>query len=115
MTPVLVCAEYPRENYEAGTELSLPLFVVNDLARGLGKVAWSWELLLGGSSVTRGAGQAEIPADSVVEVGEVVATLKASGSALLRLRLDGEGVSARNRYGFRVGHPERRGPSAPGG
>ncbi len=115
MNPVLICAEYPRETYEAGARISLPLFVVNDLARELGEVSWSWELLLAGSSVARGDGQAEILADSVVEVGKVVATLPASGSALLRLQLRGEGVSAGNRYGFTVGYPGRRGPSAPGG
>jgi beta-mannosidase len=115
MNPVLICAEYPRETYEAGARISLPLFVVNDLARELGEVSWSWELLLAGSSVARGDGQAEILADSVVEVGKVVATLPASGSALLRLQLRGEEVSAGNRYGFTVSHPGRRGPSAPGG
>jgi beta-mannosidase len=115
MNPVLICAEYPRENYETGTRLSLPLFVVNDFVRGLGEVSWSWELLLGGSSVTRGGGQTEIPADSVLKVGKVVATLPTSGSALLRLSLSGEGVTVRNEYEFTVGHLGRRGPSAPGG
>jgi beta-mannosidase len=115
MNPVLICAEYPQENYEAGTRISLPLFVVNDLTRGLGELCWSWELLLGESNLARGGGQTEILADSVLKVGKAVATLPASGSALLRLRLFGEGVTARNEYAFTVGHPGRRGPSAPGG
>ena len=46
MAPVLICAEYPEESYEAGATLSLPLFVVNDFAQDLGEVSWSWELLL---------------------------------------------------------------------
>jgi beta-mannosidase len=114
MNPVLVCAEYPRENYEVGTRLFLPLFVVNDLVRGLGATRWSWELLLGGSSVARGEGQTMIPADSVLKVGTVVATLPASGFALLRMRLFGEGVKVGNEYEFTVGYPGRRGPSTPG-
>ncbi len=105
MNPVLICAEYPRENYETNTRISLPLFVVNDLARGLGKVSWSWELLLGEFSVACGSGQAEIPADSALNIGKVVTTLSASGSVLLRLRLFGEGVQVRNEYEFTVGPP----------
>jgi hypothetical protein len=78
-------------------------------------VSWSWEVLVGGSSVARGDGQSEIPADSVLKVGKAVATLPGSGSALLRLRLVGDGVTARNEYESTVGHPGRRGPSAPEG
>ena len=70
MAPVLICAEYPEESYEAGAALSLPLFVVNDLARDLGEVSWSWELLLGESTIARGEGEAEIAGDSVVRIGE---------------------------------------------
>jgi beta-mannosidase len=114
MNAILICMEYPQENYEVGTEISLPLFVVNDLARELGEVRWDWELLLGESSIASGGGQAKIPADSALKVGKLVATLPASGSALLRLRLFGEGVTARNEYEFTVGHPGRRGPSTPG-
>jgi beta-mannosidase len=109
MNPVLICAEYPRENYETGTRISLSLFVVNDFVRGLGEVSWNWELLLGGSSVARGDGQTEVSADSVLNVGKVVATLSVSGSALLRLQLLGEGVTVRNEYEFTVGCPRRRG------
>ena len=47
MSPVLICAEYPEERYEVGDRLSLPLFVVNDFARELGRVSWDWELLVG--------------------------------------------------------------------
>ena len=59
MAPVLICAEYPEESYEAGAALSLPLFVVNDLARDLGEVSWSWELLLGESTIARGEGDGD--------------------------------------------------------
>ena len=114
MNAILICMEYPQENYEVGTEISLPLFVVNDLARELGEVRWDWELLLGESSIASGGGQAKIAADSALKVGKLVATLPAAGSALLRLRLFGEGVTVRNEYEFTVGHPGRRGLSTPG-
>ena len=35
MSPVLICAEYPKERYEVGERISLPLFVINDLSREL--------------------------------------------------------------------------------
>jgi beta-mannosidase len=118
MNPVLICAEYPRESYEVGTRLSLPLFVVNDLSRGLGEVSWSWELLLGELVMARGDGETEIPQDSTVRIGKVRATLPAPGIAVLRLRLSARDVTACNRYEFRVseaGDPARRDPSTPGG
>jgi beta-mannosidase len=115
MNPVLICTEYPQGNYEQGATITLPLFVVNDLARGLGEVNWAWELLIGGSRSARGGGQTQVPGDSVLRVGEVVAALPSSGFALLRLRLLADGVSARNEYEFKVGRSERRGPSALGG
>jgi beta-mannosidase len=115
MAPVLICAEYPEESYEAGAALSLPLFVVNDLARDLGEVSWSWELLLGESTIARGEGEAEIAGDSVVRIGEARAALPAPGDAVLVLRLSGREASASNRYGFRISESGRRGPSARGG
>jgi beta-mannosidase len=118
MNPVLICAEYPQESYEAGTDLSLQLFVVNDLARGLGEVGWSWELRLGGANIARGDGETEIAKDSIVRIGEASATLPAPGIAVLQLRLSGRDVTAHNRYGFRVSgvaDPPRRDPSTPGG
>jgi beta-mannosidase len=114
MAPVLICAEYPRESYEAGTGLSLPLFVVNDFARGLGEVSWGWELLLGESIIACGDGETEIAADSVVRIGEARATLPAPGVAVLVLRLSGKDATACNRYGFRISDPARRGSSAQG-
>src|SRR5215203_5032736 len=114
MAPVLICAEYPRESYEDGTGLSLPLFVVNDFARGLGEVSWGWELLLGESIIACGNGETEIAADSVVRIGEARATLPAPGVAVLVLRLSGKDATACNRYGFRISDPARRGSSAQG-
>jgi beta-mannosidase len=118
MNPVLICAEYPREKYEVGTVVSFPLFVANDFSRTLGEVNWSWEVLLGGSSIASGDGEREIPADSVVEIGEARATLPAPGSAMLRLQLSGRDLMAYNQYEFLVSgaaDPPRRDPSAPGG
>jgi beta-mannosidase len=100
MNPVLLCAPYPRESYEGGTELRVPVFVVNDLARALGEVDWSWEALQGGSG--SGGGRAEIPADSVVRVGEAAFRLPATGCAVLRLSLYGAGAGSSNEYRFKV-------------
>ncbi len=39
MSPVLICAEYPHKDvYEVGDEISLPVFLINDLARETGRV-----------------------------------------------------------------------------
>jgi beta-mannosidase len=102
MRPVLVCAEYPDESYAAGTTLSLPLFVVNDLARDLGRLDWTWELYLDGARIARGSGEMEIPADSVTRIGEARATLSGAGRAALIIRLSGEGVDETNKYDFIV-------------
>ena len=117
MRPVLICAEYPKERYSVGERISLPLFVINDLSQELGMVDWSWELFLGGSSAARGGGGTRVPKDSVVRIGEAVATLSASGSAVLRLRLSGEEGPLSNEYEFLVsqaGAHAHRGPSARG-
>jgi beta-mannosidase len=117
MRPVLICAEYPKERYSVGERISLPLFVINDLSRELGMVDWSWELFLGGSSAAHGGGGTRVPKDSVVRIGEAVATLSASGSAVLRLRLSGEEGPLSNEYEFLVsqaGAHAHRGPSARG-
>lgn len=114
MGPVLICAEYPKASYGVGERFSLPLFVVNDLPRGLAEVSWEWELLLGGYSVARGGGEeAEVPKDSVVRIGEAKATLSAPGPTVLRLRLFSGEETVSNEYAFRVSG--RRGPSARGG
>src|ERR687894_319322 len=63
MGPVLICAEYPKERYEVGARISLPLFIINDFSRELGRVSWEWDLLVGGSSVARGAGETRVPKD----------------------------------------------------
>src|SRR5918997_3480387 len=118
MRPVLICAEYPKERYSVGDRISLPLFVINDLSRELGRVSWEWDLLVGGSSVARGAGETRVPKDCVVRIGEAVATLPASGPAVLRLRLSGEEGPLSNEYEFVVsqaGARAHRGPSARGG
>ena len=119
MSPVLICAEYPRESYGVGQTFSSPLFVVNDFSRDLGVVIWGWELLLGGQSVAQGGGEAEVPKDSVVGIGEARATLAGPGPAVLSLRLASRGGSISNEYAFRVseggGGRGLRGPSAPEG
>jgi beta-mannosidase len=118
MSPVLICAEYPMERYSVGERISLPLFVFNDLSRDLGGVSWDWELLVGGSSAAHGGGETKVPKDSVVRIGEAVATLSASGPAVLRLRLFGEEGPVSNEYEFVVsqsGARAHRDPSARGG
>ena len=102
MSPVLICAEYPKERYEVGKRISLPLFVINDLSRELGGVSWDWGLFLEGSSAAHGGGETRVPKDSVVRIGEAVATLPASGPAVLRLRLFGEEGPVSNEYEFLV-------------
>ena len=103
MQQVLVCVEFPKDRYAAGREVSLPLFVVNDLPRRLGETGVVWELYLGDARVAGGLVEAEIPGDSVAEVGKVRARLDAPGDATLRLWLAAEGVAVSNRYEFRVG------------
>jgi len=103
MQQILVCVEYPEESYDVGAEISLPLFVVNDLPRGLGKASVSWEICLEDYRVAGSRGEVEIPADSVVEIGKVMAELTAPGDATLRLHLSGGGVAVGNEYEFRVG------------
>jgi hypothetical protein len=117
MSPVLICSEYPREKYGVDENLSLPLFVVNDLPRSLGRLGWIWELYLEGVRVAHGSGEIEIPADSVVRLGQARAKLPASGCAVLRLMLLGKGEADKtNSYEFfvRGGRVPRRGPLAPG-
>jgi beta-mannosidase len=102
MSPVLICAEYPKERYSVGEKVSLPLFIINDLLQELDEVSWDWELLVGGSNAARGTGETNAPKDSVVRIGEAVATLPAPGPALLRLRLFGEEGLLSNEYEFLV-------------
>jgi beta-mannosidase len=116
MSPVLICAEYPKERYRVGETISLPLFIINDLSRELEGVGWDWELIVGGSSVARGGGETKVPKDSVVRLGEAAATLPASDPAILRLRLFGE-KPVSNEYEFFVSRPdanEHRASSARG-
>ncbi len=102
MSPLLICAEYPKEAYKVGGELHLPLFVINDHDRGLGELRWAWELSVGRDSVACGEGKVEVPRDCVVRIGEARATLPVQGHARLRLRLFGGDRSVRNEYTFRV-------------
>jgi beta-mannosidase len=102
MSPVLICAEYPKQRYEVGEQVSLPLYIINDLSQELGQVRWQWEVLVGDSSVASGEGETSVPKDSVVRVGEAVTALPAPGSAILRLRLFREDPIS-NEYRFSVG------------
>jgi beta-mannosidase len=101
MSPVLICAEYPKERYEVGEQVSLPLYIINDLSRELSQIRWEWELFVGESSVASGEGETSVPKDSVARIGEAVTTLPAPGSAILRLRLFGEDPIS-NEYEFLV-------------
>jgi beta-mannosidase len=108
MTPVLICSGHPKESYRVGENISLPLFVVNDLPQGLSWMTWVWELYLEETKVASGSGEAEIAADSVAQIGRAKAVLPAPGRAALRLWLYGEGVEASNAYDFFV--RDRAGP-----
>ncbi len=112
MSPVLVCAEYPGESYAKGTSLLLPLFVINDFARDLGSLEWTWDLYLDGARIARGAGEMEMPADSVRRIGQARAKLSDAGNATLVLGLSGEGVEETNSYEFTV-TDRRRGSATP--
>jgi beta-mannosidase len=101
MGTVLICAEYPKECYEVGETISLPLYIINDLPQELGQVGWDWELLVGDSAAARGGGETSVPKDCVVRIGEAVATLPAPGPAVLRLTLFGE-EPVSNEYEFFV-------------
>ncbi|MBA2714485.1 MAG: hypothetical protein H0U55_13140 [Rubrobacteraceae bacterium] len=104
MEPVLICAEYPEESYVVGEEISLPLFVVNDLPRALGQAGWNWELYVEGERVDHGAGEMQVPADSVVGIGRARARLPAPGRAALLLKLSVErATEVANSYEFFVG------------
>lgn len=103
MEPVIICAEYPEKSYVVGEEISLPLFVVNDLPRALGRVDWNWELCVQGERVAHGAGEMEVPADSVVGIGRARAKLTAPGRATLQLKLSVErATNEDNSYEFLV-------------
>lgn len=117
MSPVLICSEFPRENYGVDENISLSLFVVNDLPRSLGRLKWTWELYLERTRVANGSGEAEILADSVVRLGQARTKLPAPGCAVLRLILFGEGEADKtNSYEFfvRGRRAPRRGPLALG-
>ena len=117
MSPVLICSEYPKESYGVDENISLPLVVVNDLPQSLGWLKWTYELHVEGARVAHGSGEAEIPADTVVRLGQAKAKLLVPGHATLRLSLLGEEEADKiNSYDFfiRGGRPLRRGPSAPG-
>ncbi len=103
MEPVLICAGYPERSYVVGEEISLPLFVVNDLPRALGRVEWTWELYVEEKKVAHGAGEMEVAADSVVGIGRARAKLPAPGRATLLLKLSVEGATDEaNSYEFFV-------------
>jgi beta-mannosidase len=108
MRPVLVCAKYPEADYAEGAMLSLPVFVVNDHARDLGPLDWTWEVWIDGEKVAGGGGETAIPADSVTRVGEARTRLAAAGKGTLTLGLSGDGVDEENSYDFLV--TRRRGP-----
>ena len=76
--------------------------MINDFSRDLGEVSWDWELLLGRRCVAQGGGEAEVPKDSVVGLGEAKAKLLGTGPAVLSLRLSGGELSISNEYRFRV-------------
>jgi beta-mannosidase len=110
MRPVLVCAKYPDAGYAEGATFSLPVYVVNDLARELGPLEWTWEVQIDGDTVDRGLGETNVLADSVARLGEARTRLPRAGRATLNLGLYGDGVTETNSYDFVVTSRSRRGP-----
>ena len=110
MRPVLLCAKYPDAQYTAGDELRLPVFVVNDLARHLGTLGWTWEVRVDGNILDRGSGETSVPADSVVPLGTARTRLPKEGKGTLILGLSGDGVKETNAYDFLVTSRSRRWP-----
>jgi beta-mannosidase len=102
MRPVLVCAKYPDAGYAEGATISLPVYVVNDLARELGPLEWTWEVRIGGDTVGRGSGKMGVPADSVALLGEARTRLPHAGKGTLILALSGDGLKETNSYDFVV-------------
>ena len=90
--------------------LSLPAFVVNDLARDLGPLAWTWEVRIDGKTVAHGSGDTDAPAASVTRLGNARTRLACAGKGTLILSLSGDGVSEKNSYDFAVRNRTRRGP-----
>jgi hypothetical protein len=83
---------------------------VNDLARDLGPLEWTWEAQIDGQSVADGAGEMMIPADSVTSVGEIETKLAHAGKGTLVLALFGDGIKESNAYDFVVTSRLRREP-----
>jgi beta-mannosidase len=109
MRPVLVCAKYPDAGYAEGVTFSLPVYVVNDLARELGPLEWTWEVRIDGDTVDRGFGKTQVAADSVARLGEARTRLPHVGKGTLNLGLSGDGVEETNSYDFVVTSRSRRG------
>jgi beta-mannosidase len=102
MRPVLVCAKYPDAGYAEDATFSLPVYVVNDLARDLGPLSWTWEVQIDGDTVDRGFGETDVPGDSVACLGEARTRLPHAGKGTLILGLSGDGVKETNSYDFVV-------------
>jgi beta-mannosidase len=104
MNPVLVSLEYPLRRYRAGDELSIVIWVVNDLHQTLPGCRLEVTLWAGnGDAIEKKSQTMEVVADSAIEVGRVVWTLPPSVGWRLTCELFRDGqVLAQNEYDLTV-------------
>lgn len=103
--PVLICMDWPNEEYSPGARLGLGVYLVNDLQQNL-TGTWEWTVLAGGEPLAGERSPAYLPPDRSVQAGSVDWTVPAGLlvrelELVLRLSLaGGEPVVAR--YPIRV-------------
>lgn len=103
--PVLITADWPKDEYSPGSTLGLTVYLINDLPQNL-TGAWEWVVLSGGERLAAERFPAYLPPDRVVSAGSVSWTVPAGlppggVELLLRLSLAGSEV-VESQYQIRV-------------
>lgn len=97
--PVIVVAERPAETYGPGDTLTLDVHVISDRRVALPSVRTMATVTFADGSVHRQAWDGEVPSDSCVRVGAIVATIpNAAGPVHIELQASGEGLDITNQY-----------------
>ena len=97
--PVIVVAERPAETYAPGDRLELDVHVVSDRRVALPSVRTMATVTFANGVTHRQAWDGEIPSDSCVRVGAIVATVPdAIGPVTVELKATGEGLDITNQY-----------------